>query len=145
MFCNPCVYDSKLWGESLELNQYLRLLRKWLWLILLASFVAGGLAFVFNVRRPPVYQAQTTVAIGRFIEAPNPNSTDIRTGIDLAQTYAQLATTIDVLEGTVDALGLNVSPESLRSRITTRILTGTSLLVIQATSDDPVLAADIAN
>src|SRR5690606_23767986 len=99
----------------------------------------------FNVRRPPVYQAQTTVAIGRFIEAPNPNSTDIRTGIDLAQTYAQLATTIDVLEGTVDALGLNVSPESLRSRITTRILTGTSLLVIQATSDDPVLAADIAN
>lgn len=112
---------------------------------MLASFVAGGLAFVFNVRRPPVYQAQTTVAIGRFIEAPNPNSTDIRTGIDLAQTYAQLATTIDVLEATVDALGLNISPENLRSRISTRILTGTSLLVIQVTSDDPVLAADIAN
>lgn len=112
---------------------------------MLASFVAGGLAFVFNVRRPPVYQAQTTVAIGRFIESPNPNSTDIRTGIDLAQTYAQLATTIDVLEATVDALGLNISPENLRSRISTRILTGTSLLVIQATSDDPVLAADIAN
>lgn len=129
----------------MELNQYLRLVRKWLWLILLASFVAGGLSFVINVRRPPIYQAQTTVAIGRFIEAPNPNSTDIRTGIDLAQTYAQLATTFDVLQATVDALGLDASPESLRSRITTRILTGTSLLVIQVTSDDPVLAADLAN
>ena len=145
IFRDPLSHISKQWGVRLELNQYLRLLRKWLWLIALAGFVAGGLAFVFNVRRPPVYQAQTTVAIGRFIEAPNPNSTDIRTGIDLAQTYAQLATTIDVLEGTIDALDLNISPENLRSRITTRILTGTSLLVIQATSDDPVLAADIAN
>ena len=117
--CNLLSRLSDLWSVGLELNQYLRLLRKWLWLILLASFVAGGLAFVFNIRRPPVYQAQTTVAIGRFIEAPNPNSTDIRTGIDLAQTYAQLATTIDVLEATVDTLGLNLSPESLRSRITT--------------------------
>jgi polysaccharide biosynthesis transport protein len=130
---------------SLELNQYLRLLRKWLWLILLAGFVGGGISFVVNVRRPPVYQALTTVAIGRFIEAPNPNSTDIRTGIDLAQTYAQLATTFDVLEATVDALGLGVAPESLRSQITTRILTGTSLLTIQVTSSDPVLAADLAN
>lgn len=129
----------------MELNQYLRLFRKWLWLILLAGFIGGGLSFVINVRRPPSYQAQTTVSIGRFIDAPNPNSADIRTGIDLAQTYAQLTTTFGVLDATVNALGLDIAPESLRSRITTRILTGTSLLVIQVTSDDPVLVADIAN
>lgn len=129
----------------MELTQYIRLLRKWAWLLILAGFVAAGIAFVVNVRRPPVYQAQTTVSIGRYIESPNPNSGDIRTGIDLAQTYAQIVTTFDVLQGTVDALNLPISPDSLRSRITTRILTGTSLLVITVSYDDPVLAADVAN
>lgn len=129
----------------MELTQYIRLVRKWAWLIILAAFVAAGIAFVINIRRPPVYQAQTTLSIGRFIEAPNPNSADIRTGIDLAQTYAQLVTTFDVLQEAIDDLDLPITTDQLRSRITTRIITGTSLLVVTVTYDDPVLAADITN
>jgi capsular exopolysaccharide synthesis family protein len=129
----------------LELFQYVRLLRKWAWLIVLAAFVGGGIAFVVASQRPPVYQAQTTIAIGGFIEQPNPDSTEIRTGIDLALTYAQLVRTFDVLQATIDQLALDRSPDSLRSRISTSIIAGTSLLVISVNFDDPVLAADIAN
>ncbi|MFQ3646614.1 MAG: polysaccharide biosynthesis tyrosine autokinase [Anaerolinea sp.] len=129
----------------MELTHYIRLVRKWAWLLILAGFVAAGITFVVNVRRPPVFQASTTLSIGRFIEAPNPNSGDIRTGIDLAQTYAQLVTTFNVLQATVEALGLPISPDSLRSSITTRILPGTSLLVVTVSSDNPVVAADLAN
>lgn len=113
--------------------------------MILFGFVAAGLTFIVSIRRPPVYQAQATVSIGRYIEAPNPNSGDIRTGIDLAQTYAQIVTTFDVLQATIDTLNLAISPEALRTRITTRIITGTSLLVITVSYDDPVLAADLAN
>lgn len=129
----------------MELTQYIRLVRKWAWLLILVGFVAAGITFVVNVRRPPVFQASTTLSIGRFIEAPNPNSGDIRTGIDLAQTYAQLVTTFNVLQATVDALNLPIAPERLRSSITTRILPGTSLLVVTVSSDNPVVAADLAN
>ncbi|MBK9123558.1 MAG: polysaccharide biosynthesis tyrosine autokinase [Chloroflexi bacterium] len=129
----------------MELNQYLRLIRKWLWLILLAAFVGGGLSFVINVRRPPSYQAEATVAIGRFIESPNPNSSEIYIGFDLAVTYAQLATTFNVMQGAVNTLDLDIAPEDLAGVITTRVISGTSLLVIGVTWDDPVLAADIAN
>lgn len=130
----------------MELVQYIRLVRKWLWLILLASFVAGGVSFIVNTGRPPVYEAQTTISIGRYIESPNPDSSEIRTGIELAQTYAQIVQTTDVLQATIDALDLtDMSVDSLRRLINTRILPGTSLLVITVTYNDPVLTADIAN
>lgn len=129
----------------MEVTYYLRLLRRWLWLILLAVVIGGGIAFIINTRRPPEYEAQTTVAIGRFIEAPNPNAADIRTGIDLAQTYAQLVRTYDVLQGVITSLDLSMTADDLQERVSTRILTGTSLLVISVSYDDPVLVADIAN
>lgn len=129
----------------MEINQYIRLFRKWLWLILLMAFVAGGVSFIINTGRPPVYEAQTTISIGRFIEARNPESTDIRIGIELAQTYAQLAKTFDVLNGTVEALDLPLNADDLRRIMDVRILTGTSLMVISVTYTDAIFAADIAN
>lgn len=129
----------------MELIQYIRLLKKWLWLIIIFGFLAGGISFIINAGRPPVYEAQTTIAIGRFIEAPNPDSAQIRTGIELAQTYAQILKTYDVLNGTIEALNLSLSVDELERLTNVRILTGTSLLVVRVTYIDPVLAADIAN
>lgn len=130
----------------MELVQYIRLFRKWLWLILLLAFVGGGISFITNTGRPLVYRAQTTISIGRYIESPNPNYVDIRTGIELAQTYAQIIRTTDVLQGTLDALNLtNMSAAGLRGLISTEILEGTSLMEVTVTYVDPVLTADIAN
>jgi capsular polysaccharide biosynthesis protein len=129
----------------MEIIQYLRLLRKWLWLIIIMAFIAGGISFVINTGRPPVFQAQTTIAIGRFIESPNPDSAQIRTGIDLAQTYAQILKTYDVLNGTIQELKLSMNVDQLERLITVRIISGTSLLVVTVAYTDPVLTADIAN
>lgn len=129
----------------MELIQYIRLIQKWLWLILILAFVGAGFSFVLNAGRPPVYEASATIAIGRFIESPNPDSAEIRTGIELAQTYAQLIKTFDVLQGTIDALDLDLEADELERLISVRILTGTSLMVARVTYEDPVLAADIAN
>jgi len=129
----------------MELAQYIRLFRKWIWLILIASVLAGGVSFIVRTREPSSYQAETTIAIGRYIESPNPNSAEIRTGMDLAQTYAQLVTTYDVLQATIESLSLPLSAEALGNRVSVRIVSGTSLLVITVQYSDPVLAADIAN
>jgi polysaccharide biosynthesis transport protein len=129
----------------MELIQYIRLFRKWFWLILLATFVAGSVSFIVSSGRPPVYEASTTIAIGQFIQSPNPNSSDITVGIGLAQTYAKLITTYDVLQGTIDTLDLPLDVNQLERLIRTQILTGTSLMVVTVTYNDPVLVADIAN
>jgi succinoglycan biosynthesis transport protein ExoP len=129
----------------MELAQYIRLFRKWLWLILLAAILAGGVSFIARTRQPNTFEASTTVAIGRYIEAPNPNSAEIRTGMDLAQTYAQLVTTYNVLQATLDNLNLQISTDALRNAVNVRLISGTSLLVITVRYSDPVLAADLAN
>jgi Mrp family chromosome partitioning ATPase/capsular polysaccharide biosynthesis protein len=129
----------------MELIQYIRLFRKWLWLILLAAFVTGGISFIINTGLPSVYDAQVTLAIGTVLEDPNPNAGTIGVAERLAPTYAQLVRTFDILQATIDELGLPMSPEELRGAITTRILSNTSLLVLTVTHPDPVVAADTAN
>ena len=129
----------------MEFAQYIRLIRKWLWLIVVVGFIAGGISFIVGSRRPPTYRAKAIIAIGRFIQARNPERTDIAVGMDLAQTYANLLRTTKVLQGTIDNLDLPISVNTLQNVIETNILTGTSLLEIIVTYDDAVLAADIAN
>ncbi len=129
----------------MELNQYLRLLRKWWWLIAVAAFIGGGVSFIIRTQQPPVYQAETLIAIGSFIDSRNPNQAEINVAVDLVETYAQLLRTTDILESTIDALNLDMSNDRLRSLIDTNVLPGTTLLVVGVTYTDAILAADIAN
>jgi capsular exopolysaccharide synthesis family protein len=129
----------------MELLQYFRIVRRWLWLILLAAFVGGSLSFISRVTQAPIYRTQVTIAIGNFLESPNPNYSEIRTGIDLAWTYAQIVRTYDVLNGVTETLQLPFGVDALNRLIDTEIIEGTSLLEISVSYTDPVLAADITN
>ncbi|MAS38153.1 MAG: hypothetical protein CL610_29420 [Anaerolineaceae bacterium] len=129
----------------MEFAQYVRLFRKWLWLIVVAAFIGGGLSFVISSGQPSRYRARALISIGRFIEARNPEQSDIRVGMDLALTYAQLVRTNSVLEGVIETLDLPLEIEGLNRIVETEILNDTSLLVINVTYTDAILAADIAN
>lgn len=129
----------------MEPTYYLRLFRKWLWLILVVAIAAGGLGFMYRSSLPAVYTAETTIAIGGFIQSPNPDSSEIRTGLELAQTYAELITTYSVLQATADKLKLDLGADEIGGMVSTRIIADTSLMVVSVRYTDPVLAADIAN
>lgn len=129
----------------MELIAYIRLFRKWFWLLLLGAFLAGGAAFLFRSRQPKIYEAHVTISVGSFIDAPNPDASEIRTGVELAQTYAVLASTYDVLAATVEAGNFPISPGELKEALSTRVIPDTSLLVLNVSFPDPVLAADMAN
>lgn len=126
-------------------KRYIWLLKRWFWLIVLAACLGGAIGYLISSRRPPVYEARTTIAIGRFMEVRNPDASDIRIGIDLTQNYAQLVTTYDLLQEVIDELSLPMSAEQLRGHVKTQIISGTSLLVISVTYTDAVAAADMAN
>ncbi len=130
---------------EMELIQYIRLFRKWAWLIIIAALLGGGVGYLVTSRRPPVYQTHSMVSIGGFISSPNPTSTDIRIGEDLAQTYVALAETQDFLETTIEANGFPVSSDELNDALNVRIRANTSLLVVEVTHTDPILAADMAD
>lgn len=129
----------------MELNQIIRLLRKWAWLIFLAAFIAGGVSFVGRANEQPTYRASVLLSVGNVTQEANPDPRNIYTSQQLALTYTYIVRTYDVLQGTVDALNLNINPEALRGAISTDISEGTQLFTVSIRWGDNILAADIAN
>lgn len=129
----------------MELSEYLRILRKRAWMILLAGIVVGAAAYAYSVSQKRMYTASVLISVGGYIQAPNPNATEIRTGVELAQTYAILAKAYDILKAAVDNTNANVPPEELQTMVMTQVITNTSLLRLSVTNQDPVMAAVLAN
>ena len=94
----------------MDLGDYIRLFRRRLWAILLAATLFGALGYLKTTRDPLVYQAETMIAVGGYIQAANPDSAAIVAGRELAQSYIVLATTYDVLAGAISALELTDTP-----------------------------------
>jgi Mrp family chromosome partitioning ATPase/capsular polysaccharide biosynthesis protein len=129
----------------MELSAYIRLVRRWLWLIVLAAVVAGSASFAATRTQTPLYQASTTIQVGTYSTMSNPDSSMIYTSGQLAQTYVALAKTYPVLNGVVEKLQLPMSANSLAGIFQVRLITNTSLMSITVTYTDPVMASDIAN
>jgi capsular exopolysaccharide synthesis family protein len=129
----------------MELVAYFRLFRKWFWLLLIGAFLAGGAAFLRASRQPDLYQASVTVSVGSAIQTPNPQYNELLTGAELAQTYAVLAKSYDVLEAAVKAGNFPITPGELDNILSTHVINQTSLLVLTVTYTDPGLTADMVN
>jgi succinoglycan biosynthesis transport protein ExoP len=128
----------------MELRQYGSLLRKWLWLMVACSVVAGGLAYAVSRNSIPIYRASATLMVN---QAANPTSvagySDILTSERLARTYANLLTSWPVLEETAQRLG--VDPKGLERTVTVIPVRDTQLLEITVEGPDPQLIAQIAD
>lgn len=129
----------------MELVEYIRIFRKWLWVLILAALLGGSLGYLVRSRQSATYQAAVLIEVGGFMRSPNPESSEIRAGVELAQTYVILAKTRSILEAAIEAEDFPLTMKELQEIIQARIITGTSLLQITATHTEPLLTADIAN
>ena len=128
----------------MELRQYLALLWKWAWLILLCVLLAGASAFLVSDRQPPTYQATTTLLISQATSATY-DSGALLTGERLARTYAQLLTKRPVMEEVATRLNLSVSATALANRVSVNLVRDTQLITLRVVDEDPARAKDIAN
>lgn len=129
----------------MELTAYIRLVRRWLWLIALAAVVAGSIAFATARTQPARYRATTTIQIGTYIDLTDPNPAMIQSAAALAQTYIALLRTSSIMNSVIQNLQLPFSSVLLAGMFDGKLLEGTSLLTLTVNYTDPVMAADIAN
>ena len=129
----------------MELRQYIAMLWRWMWLIVLAAGIAAVSSYLWNSRLPKIYQASALVLVGQSLENPNPNSGDLATSQQLALTYIQLAKTEPVLQGVIDALQLKMSVDQLGYNTSASIVYGTQLIDLRVNDTDPRRAQAIAN
>lgn len=126
-------------------NSYWRVLKQWAPFVVIAALLGGAIGYFAANLRADVYTARTVVAIGSYLEAPNPNFDDIRLALQLVDTYAVIAETTDVMRTIIDKLDLPDSITTLRDAITIDNVPNTSLLEIVVEYPGPERAADIAN
>lgn len=128
-----------------ELVQYIRLVRRWLWLIVLAAFLAGGAAYLQASRQLDQYQARVTISVGTYFQAPNPTSGEIYTGQQLAQNYVILAKSHSVLQAAIDEGNLPISVGALSGALSASVINQTTFIQITATHPDPILVVQMVD
>lgn len=127
----------------MEINQYLSLLRRWFWLILLGAAAAGATAYYWNSSQEPVYRATSVLLITGGSAVNDRNA--IQLGGDLAQSYIRRLTNYEVLQQVIANLGADISPEWLGGRVQAQHLSNSQLIALSVTLTDPELAAALAN
>jgi non-specific protein-tyrosine kinase len=124
----------------MDLQAYIAPLRKWWWLIIIATLIAGGASYLAVRDQVLMYQARTTLMIGRAIENPNPTNTQLTLGQQLAPAYADIAGREPVRTATMEALGLNSLPQ-----FSVAAIPNTQLLEIVVLDTSPQRAQAVAN
>lgn len=124
----------------MDIELYLAPLRKWWWLLIVSVMLAAGTSYYMVLQQPSTYQATATLIVGRTFTDPNPDGSELYLGMQLAQTYADLAQRRQVREQTMTVLGLDALPNYFPHPVP-----NSQLLEIIVEDTDPQRAQVVAN
>lgn len=133
----------------MELKEYLLIIRKRLWIIVLTTIIAGLISYVISYYYlVDVYQTNTTLYVSRSSVDPGVNVTyaELMTGMQLIRDYQELVKSRAVTEET--ALRLNIdglTANVISKMVDVDVVTDTRVLKIISQSTNPQIAALIAN
>jgi len=136
---------------EIDFKQLVRLLWKRLWIIVLASLLAGGGAFAYTYYFvTPLYQSSvklyvnnTSISLGS--SQLSISSSELMAAQSLVDTYIVILETRMTLNEVVQEAGLNYTVDELNNMISASAVNGTEIFEVVVTSDDPAEAENIAN
>lgn len=130
----------------MHIATYLRALRRWAWLLLSCSLVAGLAAAAVTSRLPSVYEAQVALLVKPAQPmAVGGQGSYVLTVDQVTRTYAQMMVQRPVLQQVIDDLRLRTTPEQLSPRITVTPQTDTTIIDVAVRDTNRFLARTIAN
>lgn len=134
---------------EIDLQAYWLLLRRWLWLIILAALLAGGSAYLVSAYAiTPIYQASARITVQPSSSLAGATYSDILAGQYAASTYAQMITARPVQEEALRRLGYSdeaIAEGHIPYELSATTVRDTQLIDIKVESSDPRLAANLAN
>ncbi|HSP60066.1 MAG TPA: polysaccharide biosynthesis tyrosine autokinase [Ornithinimicrobium sp.] len=129
----------------MDLTDYLRVLRKNVWLIVLCTLVGGLLAAGVSALLPQQFVARTQM----FVSTQGQSSDQLLQGSNFTQqrvkSYAEAISTPLVLQPVIDDLDLVVGPDELSRSLAVSVPLDTVLIELEVEDEDPARAAEVAN
>jgi len=129
----------------MDLSKFLNILRRYSWLIVLATLVASLTTFFVVKKQPVLFEARARLLVGPNLDNPIPDLNSLRIGGQLILTYDELENTRSFLESVNNKLDQKTDIESLGAMIETKLDADTRILTIIVQHPDPKQAVAIAN
>ncbi len=124
----------------MELRELIRIVRRWVWLLILGAVLGGLATYFFSSYQQPVYQASAEV----FVSQPRYNDVSELGYLSTYQfvpTYAELMVTDEILTETANRLDYSVSS----GQVSVQQIRDTQILRVTVEDGNPVNAANFAN
>jgi non-specific protein-tyrosine kinase len=121
--------------------EYVNLLWRWTWLLVIIAVVAGVCAYYISQRQTPIYESSTLVLVSGAEGSQLDSYSSVILGQQLTSTYSLTMVTGPMVKAVSDKLGYPVSAGS----ITVNAISNTNLIHVTVTNTEPQRAADIAN
>lgn len=134
----------------MDLRQYGQLARKWLLLVVVCAFVAGGASYVVSKNSTPIYQATAKLLVNQLSASNQINMgyQDILMSQQLARTYANLISDRPVVEETMRRIGSPADQKTISralSGISVTPIRDTQLMEVRVEGASPELITLVAN
>src|SRR5450631_1302169 len=146
----PSRESTHLWetnkGTSVELKDYIRVIRKrWQIIVAVMLVVLAGAALA-TALSPKIYEADTRLFVST---SGSSDSSALLSGSNFTQqrvkSYADVITTPNVLDPVITSLQLNTTAAKLGNQITATVPLDTVLIEVAVTNPDPRVAAQVAD
>ena len=135
--------------ESLDLMDFLAILLRRIWLIVLISFVGFLLAFGYTkILVTPLYTSAIKLYVTNNTAQDNQNRinyNDITAAQMLVNTYGVIIQSNNVLSDVIISENLKYTANQLRRSIRIKPIEDSQVLEVSVTTSDPKVSADIAN
>ena len=126
----------------MEINDYLRILRKRGWIIVVVALVAAASAYGFSKLQTPIYSASVKMSVvpARATDWGSSNSLK-----DLLRNYAENIRTHTTAKKAIDRAQLDMDTTTFLSRLFVNPDSSTFTLALEARDRDPTVAMDMVD
>lgn len=134
--------------EEISLVELFDIIKKHFKLIVITTLAATIIAAIYTLFLvTPMYQSSTEMIVTQSSDSTTTNisQSDINTSISLINTYEDIIRNDVILDPVIEELNLNATTGQLRENISIQSDSSSQVFSIQAKSENPYEAAEIAN
>ena len=131
----------------MDLRGLVLFLRRWAWVLVSATLLAGGAAYlVSSVTSPGArYESTATVLVGPALAVADANSAQLDASRRVSAIYVEVAVSRPVLQRVISELDLPTTPALLRGQLTVTTPEDPPIISVTASATEPGAAAALAN
>ncbi|MCM3673369.1 Wzz/FepE/Etk N-terminal domain-containing protein [Peribacillus simplex] len=132
--------------ETISIKDIFKTLKKrWkliMLLTLISALISGSISYFLLT---PVYQSSTQILVNQKQSDNQLDSTQIRSNIDMINTYSVIIKSPAILEKVIDELELDQSVDQLSQKITINSQENSQVFSLTVQNSNPAKAVEIAN